>query len=99
MLRHYFEGQKNNANCLNGQPKDSHNAICGLVLPSHCTASCLGKGKEMVGVPTVHSIKPFLKGLILPSFELSQKQVLAVCNPAPFFCMMIQFTGKTYNSI
>lgn len=28
----------------------------------------------------------------LPSVELSQKHVLAVCSPAPFFCMMIQFT-------
>lgn len=29
---------------------------------------------------------------ILPSVELSQKQALAVCRPAPFFCMMIQVT-------
>lgn len=28
----------------------------------------------------------------LPSVALSQKQVLAVCRPAPFFCMMIQVT-------
>ena len=34
---------------------------------------------------------------ILPSVELSQKHVLAVCRPAPFFCMMIQVTvGKKY---
>lgn len=37
--------------------------------------------------------------LILPSVELSQKHVLAVCSPAPFFCMMMQFTVKTYKSI
>lgn len=37
--------------------------------------------------------------LILPSVELSQKHVLAVCSPAPFFCMMIQFTVKTYKSL
>lgn len=30
--------------------------------------------------------------LILPSVELSQKHVFAVCSPAPFFCMMIQLT-------
>lgn len=29
---------------------------------------------------------------ILPSVEVSQKQELAVCRPAPFFCMMIQVT-------
>lgn len=35
------------------------------------------------------------KCFILPSVELSQKQELAVCRPAPFFCMMIQVTeGK-----
>lgn len=28
----------------------------------------------------------------LPSVELSQKQELAVCNPAPFFCMITQVT-------
>lgn len=30
--------------------------------------------------------------LILPSVELSQKHVFAVCSPAPFFCMIIQLT-------
>ena len=34
----------------------------------------------------------------LPSVVLSQKQVLAVCRPAPFFCMMIQVTGGTQTS-
>lgn len=29
---------------------------------------------------------------ILPSVELSQKQELAVCSPAPFFCMITQVT-------
>lgn len=29
---------------------------------------------------------------ILPSVELSQKHVFAVCSPAPFFCMIIQLT-------
>lgn len=28
----------------------------------------------------------------LPSVVLSQKQELAVCNPAPFFCMITQVT-------
>lgn len=28
----------------------------------------------------------------LPSLELSQKQELAVCNPAPFFCIITQVT-------
>lgn len=28
----------------------------------------------------------------LPSVELSQKQELAVCKPAPFFCMITQVT-------
>lgn len=28
----------------------------------------------------------------LPSVELSQKQELAVCSPAPLFCMLIQVT-------
>lgn len=27
-----------------------------------------------------------------PSFELSQKQLLAVCKPAPFLCMMTAVT-------
>ena len=27
-----------------------------------------------------------------PSVELSQKQELAVCNPAPFFCIITQVT-------
>ena len=30
--------------------------------------------------------------LQLPSLRVSQKQVLAVCSPAPFFCMMIHVT-------
>lgn len=29
----------------------------------------------------------------VPSVVLSQKQALAVCIPAPFFCMMVQLTG------
>lgn len=29
---------------------------------------------------------------VLPSVELSQKQELAECNPAPFFCMITQVT-------
>lgn len=33
---------------------------------------------------------------ILPSVELSQKHVLAVCRPAPFFCMMIQVTVEIH---
>lgn len=33
--------------------------------------------------------------LSLPSVELSQKHVLAVCIPAPFFCMMTQVTNRT----
>ena len=33
----------------------------------------------------------------LPSVELSQKQELAVCNPAPFFCIITHVT-KTYKT-
>lgn len=33
----------------------------------------------------------------LPSVELSQKQELAVCNPAPFFCIITQVTAITTN--
>ena len=37
---------------------------------------------------------------MLPSVVLSQKQELAVCRPAPFFCIITQVTEKTqYNSM
>ena len=36
---------------------------------------------------------------MLPSVVLSQKQELAVCRPAPFFCIITQVTENTVNSI
>ena len=35
----------------------------------------------------------------LPSVVLSQKQLEAVCRPAPFFCMMTQVTKQMKNGI
>ncbi len=37
--------------------------------------------------------------LQLPSLELSQKQELAVCNPAPFFCMITHVTENKIKSV
>lgn len=49
-----------------------------------------------------HSKAAYMKNRCfnLPSVELSQKHELAVCRPAPFFCMMIQVTvGKHKNTL
>lgn len=37
------------------------------------------------------------KGETIPSVELSQKQELAVCSPAPFFCIITQVTAMETN--
>lgn len=73
--------------------------------PTSLHSFLFGKAKEMVKLcqqcneNTFALNKNYEKwcvSLTLPSVELSQKHVLAVCSPAPFFCMMIQFTVKTY---
>lgn len=96
----YFE-EKNTANCSNGQPKNSDNAVGGLVLPSHCTAPCLEQQRTLWHTLVVNKTYEKERDLFfyIPSVELSQKHVLAVCSPAPFFCMMIQFTVETHGPV
>lgn len=45
MLAYSPKEWKNPAHCSNSQAKNSDNAVGGLVLPPHCTASCLEKQK------------------------------------------------------
>ena len=71
-----------------GEAKYSHYTVHGLILPSNRTAAYKETEKKRTNYE--HGQIQFL--LSLPSVELSQKQELAVCRPAPFFCMITHVT-------
>jgi len=72
-------------------------AACHLVRPMasppHASAGAGGDQMESPNTVTRQYMPLFShRNVALPSVVLSQKHDVAVCNPAPFFCMMTAVT-------